>query len=37
MIGMLDVLDASTASGSVTTRSSSAKIFALTASSSTIA
>src|SRR6516165_9016964 len=37
MIGMLEVLDASTDSGSVTTRSSSAKICALTASSSTTA
>src|SRR6516162_2868114 len=37
MIGMLEVLDASTASGSVTTRSSSAKICALTASSSRMA
>ncbi|CFE39416.1 Uncharacterised protein [Mycobacterium tuberculosis] len=37
MIGMLEVFDASTASGSVTTRSSSAKISDLTASSSTTA
>src|SRR6516164_1337338 len=37
MIGMLEVLDASTDSGSVTTRSSSAKICPLTASSSTTA
>ena len=37
MIGMLDVFDASTASGSSMTRSSSAKTFALTVSSSTIA
>ena len=34
MIGMLDVFDASTASGSVMTSSSSAKILPLTASSS---
>jgi hypothetical protein len=37
MIGMLEVFDASTASGSVMTLSSSAKILALTASSSMIA
>ena len=37
MIGMLDVFDASTASGSVMSSSSSAKILALTASSSTTA
>ncbi len=37
MIGMLEVFDASTASGSVISSSSSAKILALTASSSTTA
>ncbi len=37
MIGMLEVFDASTASGSVMTSSSSAKTLALTFSSSTIA
>jgi hypothetical protein len=37
MIGMLDVFDASTASGSVMASSSCAKTFALTAASSTIA
>ena len=37
MIGMLEVFDASTASGSVMSSSSSAKILALTASSSTTA
>ncbi len=37
MIGMLDVLDASTAAGSVMISSSSANTFAFTASFSTIA
>jgi hypothetical protein len=34
MIGMLEVFDANTADGSVTTRSNSARILAFTASSS---